>query len=183
MPLNKPQRAISWAAVSSAVQADDDRESIPTQIAENEAAAQRLGLSLEDTLVVPGHSRRYLDFHELAQDARAKGIDAFDKLLSHIRAGDFDVLLCRDGDRFARSQALHAYIVESVIEAGARIYSLADGWIDKSNYRMFIALGGYRSAGDIDKLVSRRDMGMRGRIKRCHICLGVHLLSIAFCVE
>lgn len=163
---SRSQRAISWAAVSSAVQADDDRESIPTQIAENEAAAQKLGLALADTLVVPGHSRRYLDFHELAEDARAKGIDAFDKLLNHIRAKDFDVLLCRDGDRFARSQALHAFIVESVIEAGARIYSLADGWIDKTNYRMFIAMGGYRSAGDIDKLVARRDMGMRGRIKR-----------------
>ena len=160
------QRAISWAAVSSAVQADDDRESIPTQIAENEAAARRFGLDLADTLIVPGHSRRYLDFHELASDARAQGIDAFDKLLAHIRAADFDVLICRDGDRFARSQALHAYIVESVIEAGARIYSQADGWIDKTNYRMFIALGGYRSAGDIDKLVARRDMGMRGRIKR-----------------
>lgn len=163
---NTSQRAISWAAVSSTIQADDDRESIPTQIAENEAAAQKLGLTLADTLVVPGHSRRYLDFHELAEDARAKGIDAFDKLLSHIKAKDFDVLVCRDGDRFARSQALHAYIVESVIEAGARIYSLADGWIDKTNYRMFIAMGGYRSAGDIDKLVARRDMGMRGRIKR-----------------
>lgn len=166
MPTLNNQRAISWAAVSSAVQADDDRESIPTQIAENEEAARKLGLTLVETLEVRGHSRRYLDFHEMAEDARINGIDAFDRLLAHIRARDFDVLLCRDGDRFARTQALHAYIVESVIEAGARIYSKADGWIDRTNYRMFIAMGGYRSAGDIDKLVSRRDMGMRGRIKR-----------------
>jgi hypothetical protein len=96
----------------------------------------------------------------------SKFTDAFDRLIKHFKDRDFDVLIVRDGDRFARSQALHAYIVESVINGKARIYSLADGWIDDNNYRMFIALGGYRAAGEIDNLVKRAKIGKIKRAER-----------------
>lgn len=158
-----PLRAISWVAVSTAAQADDERASIPAQIADNAEVAKKLDLTITDTMIVPGHSRRYLDIHELARDARAENIDAFDRLIKHFKDKDYDVLIVRDGDRFARSQALHAYIVESVINGKARIYSLADGWVDENNYRMFIALGGYRAAGEIDNLLKRAKIG---KIKR-----------------
>jgi hypothetical protein len=78
-------------------------------------------------MLVPGHSRRYIDFHVLASDAAQGGIDAFYRLRQHWEARDFDVLIVRDGERFACTQALHAYVVERTITVGARIYSLQDG--------------------------------------------------------
>ena len=115
---------------------------------------------------VPGHSRRYIDFHELASDAAQKGIDAFHQLTRHWEARDFDVMIVLDGNRFARTQALHAYITEQTIGIGARIYSLVDGWIDKQNYRMWIAMNGYKSAGEIDRFVAERDKAMTARAER-----------------
>lgn len=72
---SSPLRAISWVAVSTAAQADDERASIPAQIADNAELAKKLELTITDTMIVPGHSRRYLDIHELARDARAENAD------------------------------------------------------------------------------------------------------------
>lgn len=160
------QRFVNWAAVSTRQQADDDRESIPVQIADGKAFVERLGGRLVNTLIVPGHSRRYIDFHALRDDARAAGIEAFAQLEGHWKARDFDVLIIRDGDRFARTQALHAYITEQVIDAGARLYSFADGWIDQANYRIWTAMCGYRAAGAIDQLQKYYQMGVNARPKR-----------------
>ncbi len=75
-------------------------------------------------------------------------------------------MIVRDGDRFARTQALHAYVVERTINIKARVYSLQDGWIDDTNYRMFIAMSGYKAAGDIDRLVKARDKSITARAER-----------------
>ena len=163
---NRP-RAIIWCAVSSHQQTEDEKFSLPAQEADARALAESKGWDVADVMVVPGHSRRYKDFNDLAAIASRKGIDAFYKLQLHWQRRDFDMLICRDGDRFARSQALFARVVEEVIEsAGANIWSLADGLIDKHNYRMWIAMVGYRAASDIDKLVKFRSEGMTRRAQR-----------------
>jgi hypothetical protein len=95
-----------------------------------------------------------------------ENIHAFNQLLHHWEARDFDVLVVRDGSRFARTQALHARVVEQTIHVGAKIYSLADGLIDATNYRMWISMGGYAAAGEIDNLVKRRQMGYDARARR-----------------
>lgn len=167
MQTAKPNRAAIWLAVSTKRQADDEKASLPGQLRDAEALCEREGLVIVDKpLTVDGHSRRYLDFFTLAADARKDGIDAFDRLNEMLNNRRFDVLVVRDGDRFARTQALHAYIVERVIEADARIYSLADGWVDRSNYRMWIAMSGYRSASEVDALVKKRVDGMIARTRR-----------------
>ncbi|PJF39372.1 MAG: hypothetical protein CUN54_08870, partial [Phototrophicales bacterium] len=160
------QRAIIWCAVSTQAQADDEKDSLPKQEADARALCEREGWQIVDVLQVPGHSRRYVDIHEAARDMLAAGIDAFDKLLKHWDKQDFDILIIRDGSRFARTQALHAYVVERTIGIGARLYSLADGWINDTNYRMFIAMGGYSAAGEIDNLTKRREMGFDARARR-----------------
>lgn len=167
---DKPLRAVVWAAVSTRPQAEAEKDSLPDQVRQGETLAAKEGWHLISTLQVPGHSRRYLDFHELAKDARAQGIDAFDNLLRLIDTRAFDVLVVRDGDRFARTQALHAFITESIIDAGARIFSLADGWIDEHNYRMWIAMSGYKAAGEIDALRKKQDIGFKKRVER-----GLHI--------
>jgi hypothetical protein len=73
----KPLRALVWAAT----RLRRIKYSLPDQVRRGEALAAREGWQLWAVLQVPGHSRRYLDFHELARDARAHGIDVFDELL------------------------------------------------------------------------------------------------------
>jgi DNA invertase Pin-like site-specific DNA recombinase len=157
---DKPLRAVVWAAVSTRAQTDDDRDSLPLQLEHGREMAHKLGLEVIDALEVPGHSRRYLDIHELAKHAREEGIDAFDKLIKLIKQKAFDVLIVRDGDRFARTQALHAYITESIINMGGKLYSLADGWVTEENYRMWIAMSGYKASKDVDELVKKRRNAM-----------------------
>lgn len=153
----KQLRAVLWIAVSSKAQADDEKTSLPAQEAAARALCEREGWQVVDVLIVPGHSRSYIDFHKMAAAARASGIDAFDKLEAHWEAADFDVLVCRDTERFARKRGSHALIVESVIEeAGARIYSMTDGWIDESNYQMLISMGGYKAATDMQRVIKNR---------------------------
>lgn len=156
-------KALIWCAVSSRAQNEPEKISLPQQEQDARDVCQKNDWQIVDVLRVPGHSRRYIDFHELARDASGQGIDAFHKLTSHWAARDFDVLIVRDGDRFARTQALHAYVVERTIEMRARIFSLQDGWVDERNYRMWIAMGGYKAAGDIDRLVRSRRDSMRAR--------------------
>lgn len=159
-------RALLWLAVSTKAQAEDEKLSLPEQERAAKAVCEQQGWHIVDILQVPGHSRRYIDIHELAEDAAQCGIDAFKRLLKHFKDRDFDVLICRDADRFARTQSLHAYIVESVIDIEARIYSLVDGWIDENNFRMFISMSGYKAAGAIDALVKAHAIAMDAYAQR-----------------
>lgn len=159
------QRALIWTAVSTVAQTDDDQYSLPIQEADARALAERNGWRVVDTLRVPGHSRFYVDIHECAADMRAEGIDAFDKLLKHWKAKDFDVLIVRDGNRFARTQTLHAYVTEMTIRQGATLWSLSDGLIDEKNYRMWIAMNGYKAGSEVDTLVKRRKEVVHERAK------------------
>lgn len=159
-------RCLIWCAVSSRAQNEPDKISLPQQEADLRALAQQHNWQVVEVILVPGHSRRYIDFHELADDAAREGIDAFYGLKQHWEKRDFDVLIVRDGERFARTQALHAYIAERTIAIGARIYSLQDGWIDEQNYRMWIAMAGYKAAGDIDRMVRSTRQAMTARAER-----------------
>ncbi len=147
------QRVLVWAAVSTQAQAADDLTSLPEQERSARALADQHGWRVIDVLRVPGHSRHYIDIHDASRDMLADGIDAFAKLMQHWQDADFDVLIVRDGNRFARTQTLHAYVTERTIATHARIYSLNDGWVDEHNYRMWIAMNGYSAASDIDRLV------------------------------
>ncbi|MBZ0302018.1 MAG: recombinase family protein [Anaerolineae bacterium] len=166
VPQDKPLKAIIWIAVSTKAQAEEEKISLPQQEADARALCARENYQIIDILRVPGHSRHYIDIHECNRDMLAQGINAFDRLMRHWEAQDFDVLVVRDSERFARTQTLHAHVVESTIMSGGHIYSLTDGPIDDTNYDMFIALGGYKSAGDVKRLVKRRKEAMRERAKK-----------------
>jgi DNA invertase Pin-like site-specific DNA recombinase len=160
-------RAIVWAAVSTRRQTDEEKASLPVQEADAQAVCAKNGWEVIEVLSVPGHSRRGRDIFEVAREMERNGINAFTRLLKHLEQGDFDILVCRDGDRFARSQSLFARVVEdTVIGAKARIYSMADGMVDEHNFRMWIAMCGYRAAGEVDKLVEYRRTGLSKRVSR-----------------
>jgi DNA invertase Pin-like site-specific DNA recombinase/CII-binding regulator of phage lambda lysogenization HflD len=160
-------KAIIWAAVSTAVQANEDEKvSLPQQEADGRTLCQKNNWQILDVLRVPGHSRRYIDIHECAHDMLKQDINAFERLLRYWDQRNFDILIVRDASRFARTQALHAYVTERTIDIGARIYSMADGWVDENNYRMWIAMGGYSASTEIDRLVKYRKAAMTKRAER-----------------
>lgn len=161
-------RVIIWCAVSTVAQADEDEKySLPSQEADARAVCAREGWQVVDVMRVPGHSRDYKSLDKLASDAAVKGIDAFHKLIEHLEKCDFDVLICRDANRFARRASLMSYIIESIVDdCGRRIYSLNDGWVDKQNAGMFAAMKGYSAAQDIKFLVEARKRGIVARAER-----------------
>lgn len=160
------RRAVIWCAVSTKEQTKEDKFSLREQEADSRALCEREGWLILDVLRVPGHSRYYSDIHELAADARANGIDAFDRMLEHWRSCDFDILICKDGDRFARRQSLHAYFTERTLDSRAQIYSFSDGWIDEEKAEMWTAMNGYKAASHVKRLVKERADGMKDRMKR-----------------
>lgn len=159
--IDKPLRAILWVAVSTKKQAAEDKASLATQEADQRAIAERNGWQIIDVLRVPGHSRRYKDINKIAAVTLKKGIDAYAKLIKYFDSKSFDVLVVRDGSRFARTQALHSYITETTIEdVGARIYSLGDGWVEETNMRLWIAMSGFATGTEVDNLKKRHKFGM-----------------------
>lgn len=162
------RRAIVWAAVSSAPQAnEDEKNSIPTQLEQGRAWCVENGYTIIDELIVPGHSRRFYTIAEAAAVWRKKGVYAFDLLLQHIDAHDFDVFVCRDGDRFGRETSIHAEVLNRIIDAGAKIYCAADNkLIDQRDYRFWGLMNAYKSTKDVDDIIARRHMGMTKRAER-----------------
>lgn len=154
-------RYVSWRAVSTREQAEDDKASLPAQDIQHRAFVEQQGGRLVADLVVPGHSRSYVDFYELAEDAAKAGIPAFKEFQRLCDARAFDVLLLRGGDRLAREQAPIAYMVSRVIHSGARLFSFQDGWVDEKNYRMIIAMWGYSASSEVDNLKVRFASGKR----------------------
>ncbi|MDX2078996.1 MAG: recombinase family protein [bacterium] len=160
-------KAIIWAAVSSEIQAHEDKYSIGTQLADAEALCVRNDWVIIDKLVVPGHSRDYYTLDEVTKATISDGITAFLYLKQHINSRDFDVFICRDANRFARKASLLHEIVDRIIYvAGARIYSLADGWVDKSNSDMFSAFKGYETNKQVRWLVEANARGRKELVKR-----------------
>lgn len=167
--MSKRLRAIIWAAVSTKPQADEDEKfSLPKQLEDGRAAAARHGWDVIDELIVPGHSRSYRSLDVLAADARAVGIDAFDRLIDHLHAGDFDVIICRDANRFARKASLLHYIVESIVEdCNAMIYSLHDNLlVTGQNVDMWVTMKGYATRSEIRWFVEATDAGTKRRVER-----------------
>lgn len=161
-------RAIIWAAVSTLAQTTEDKFSIDDQIAMGQRIAQERGWQVIDTLIVPGHSRSYRSLDKLALDASRKNINAFQHLITHFERKDFDVLICRDFNRFARKASLMHTIVETIVEdVGARIYCVVDGlMVDETNVDAITMVKGYATNREIKDLVGRRRKGMRKRAER-----------------
>ena len=118
---DKPLRVAVWAAVSTKEQAEDDKDSLPTQVAEGRAWAKGMGGQVVATYWVPGHSRQYGFYDDAARD-----MPAYRLLREDAEGGKFDVLWCRERSRLGRTRALIAqveYIVEE--EGNAEVYSAA----------------------------------------------------------
>jgi hypothetical protein len=138
------ERVIIWAAVSTVGQADEEKFSMDAQVNDATALCERNGWQIVDIIRINGHSRNYRTLAQLAAAGRAHDEPGFDKLIAHLTACDFTILIARDANRFARKASLLYEIVDMILEdCGARIYSLADGWVDSSNADMWLMVKGF----------------------------------------
>lgn len=159
----KKPRAILLEAVSTGSQASHNKQSLPEQDARLREVAARMHWNVVDVIVVPGHSRNYYTYREFAEDAINEGITAPMRMFEHWAKRDFDVFACASGDRFGREQSIFAEVVGRTIDAGAVVYTLRDGEINRGNRRMFVSMGGYQASTEIDELKRRYNFGMNRR--------------------
>lgn len=161
-------RAALWCAVSSTAQTSEDKYSLPDQEEKQKALCAENNWLVTKTFIVPGHSRFYIDIHECAADMAAKGIYALTELIQtwKVKPRPFDVLVCRDFTRFARTASMLTYIVEMTLYMGAVVYSMTDGWVTEENSAIVVALAGFKTKKDITDLNQRRDAGLDSRLDR-----------------
>jgi DNA invertase Pin-like site-specific DNA recombinase len=160
------ERAVFFIAVSSEAQAGDDRESLPEQRRALDDAAARFGWRVTDVIEVPGFSRSFYTVREFVEAAALSDLPDALRLFDHWTRRDFDVLAAVNTTRLGRDQSILAEVIRRTIDAGARVYTVKDGWIDAQNQRMHIAMSGYATGAEMDELKRRRDFGIRGRVKR-----------------
>lgn len=148
-----PLRALGWIAVSSQIQANQDKISLLEQDRLIREYCQLRGWRLIDMLSVPGHSRSESDVIDALDELAEQGCFAYHNLRTHWKKKDFDVLIVFDSSRLARSQSLYAFVVENVVRSGAAIHLIQGGVIDDNNLEFGIALGGVSATAGIRRLV------------------------------
>lgn len=161
---NEP-RILTWSAVSSKKQADDDKFSIPDQIAMGRQIALGMGGVIVDELVVRGFSRDYRTLAEVVSATHDKDMDAFRKLHEHIQARDFDVFVCVDADRFGRKASLVLEIIDLITEEmGADMLTYIDNMTMNDENSLTIGLlKAYKAQMDIKRMKENHRKGMNNR--------------------
>ena len=162
--------ALGFAAVSSKAQVSEDKVSLEQQKADIIAWCEANDYTLLTILAVPGHSRAYFSLEEMNTALLKSGIDAAQRLIDHINARDFDVLVVRDLERLGREQSLVTQIIGLVIRrAKARIYAFGQGsggWIDRTNYVIGGGMAAFKAGIDKERISSGRHHGIENRKER-----------------
>lgn len=162
-------RAAILASVSTEEQAKDTKASIPTQIAEAEALCKLQGWQVVARYVVPGHSRYYISLDECIAEMMKHDppITAFRDMRDDWEHQRFDVLVVRAGDRIARTGALLATIIESIIKVGrAKIFMLQGGEINENNYSMVLSMLSWQIGYFAQSKAQYQRIGMQMRMER-----------------
>lgn len=163
-------RACIVAAVSTTAQASEERYSIPQQLDLCRGMCAQRGWQVVSEIAIKGHSRAYNWLDELCQDC-----PEYAALLRTIRAGDTDLVVCRDYDRLWRTDALRAQVMAVTREHRVQIYAINQPVepVDPallgqgSDSSLIIsAVSGVVSQLENESRKRRTAMGMRGRIAR-----------------
>lgn len=112
-------RAALLARVSTEQQAQADRHSLPSQLADMTAWAEREGWEIVETYRIPGESAYRFYLEERPQFAQA---------IRDALAGKFEVLIVNDVTRFARTQAVLHSTLRDLKRAGVRVMVLTGEW-------------------------------------------------------
>ena len=155
--------AVSWSAVSTDEQAQEDKSSLLTQHETNRANAAVMNARIIHELTVPGRSRYFDTIAECAAAWRTEQppITAYDDILELWARREVKMLFCRDADRFARTLSMGAEFVNKCYRAGVTIYSDADGHQRNIGQALgWIAQAGLRAQKGVLFLVDARRKAM-----------------------
>ena len=171
--MNPTYRCVIFAAVSTKPQAEDDRASIPSQIANARDFIERRGWQeVHDPLVVPGRTRSIDFLHEAIED-----VPAIADLVRLARQDEIDLVICRDYDRLARTSVLLMQVSSYFSRCKVQIYSMEKPVeplpLDQLNRRgtgvqssaMVEAFAGLDAEAEVARIVNRRHFGMNSRMR------------------
>lgn len=159
----KTKRAILWIAVSSGQQATEEKDSLPEQERRLREIAEQRGWQIIDIITIPGHSRVYYNYPEFAAAAATEGIPGALRMLEHWARRDFDVFACIAGDRFGRAASIFNEVVERTYDAGAQVFTLRDGLIERGNEGTWAVMASYAASSEVKELRRRHKFGMNKR--------------------
>lgn len=112
-------RALVYAAVSTEIQADDEHNSIPMQLAACRQACERAGWPVEAEIVVPGHSRDYAYLSELTADC-----PEIAQVVQLIEAERVNLVVVRHYDRLWRTDWLRSDWTRLMSMHRCQVYSV-----------------------------------------------------------
>jgi len=106
-----------WTAVSTAAQAEDDKESLHEQEVKSRASALTKGWQEVQVYSVPGESRtRYVNLRDAEED-----IPPLRSMLEDAKAGRFDILVLWD---YNRLRDLLDPVAKTLSNYGVQLYSI-----------------------------------------------------------
>jgi DNA invertase Pin-like site-specific DNA recombinase len=162
--MKKQYRVGVWCAVSSKMQAADDKISLAAQEAAGHEFAESIGGMVTGTYRVPGHTRDVIFW----QDAEAT-MDAYRTLRDDVESGKLDVLHAMDADRLGRDPALSNQLVSLCEKNGCEVYLAASPHVvgQKSAAQRYIfAITSTRAGEDQQRRVAYHRTGMINRVNR-----------------
>lgn len=161
-------RIITWSAVSSKRQAEDDKYSIDDQRRMGREVVEKFNGTLIDELIVPGFSRDYRTLAEVITATDDNEVDAFRRLAAHIRRRSFDLFVCLDADRFGRKASLVLEIIDIVTrDCDAEIYTMFDNFTMDGTTGLTVGLmKAYKSQMDMERLKEGRKKGLVKRTQQ-----------------
>lgn len=114
-----PLRAVIVAAVSTAAQAEEDKASIPQQLAAGRETCAARHWNVVAEISIPGHSRNYDWLDQLRADC-----PEYDDLIRLVDTSAVDVIVCRDYDRLWRTVSLQSQVMARCKQSRVQILSL-----------------------------------------------------------
>lgn len=161
-----PKRAILWIAVSSGQQADEEKDSLPEQERRLREISSERDWQIVDMITVPGHSRVYYNYPEFAAAALQEDISGPARMLEHWARRDFDIFACIAGDRFGRAASIFNEVVERTYDAGAQVFTMRDGLIERGNEGTWAVMASYAASSEVKELRRRHIFGMNKRAEK-----------------
>ena len=165
------QRWIVIAAVSSEAQAEDDKDSIPSQLRDGRAYVASVGGVVIDELVIPGFSRDYYTWAEFAEAALVskQKLDGPSRMQRYwaSRPRSFDGVWIRETSRIGRKQSIVNEFISRTVDTGAVLYVAMTGrTLRQGESTIDSMIGGYQAEAELKTFVERRRMGIKKRIAR-----------------
>ncbi len=143
------KKAALYARVSTPGQGEENKASIPEQIARTEKYCQEKQYTIAD---------RYVD---IGYSGAKKNRPEFQRMLNDARSSKFDVIVCWKADRLSRGMYPAAALMEVIEPIGISLEAVEEH-LDMNYFAMLAVVGKM----EIDSIKARTQMGREARIKK-----------------